>query len=78
MYFSFLLSFVCFCNPIFFLPPFWPQVKSREATKKEEEEDLAEDLAEANYDEIKCYREIITLIQPKETVAKAIRRLGGN
>ena len=53
------------------------QVKDRSSTKKEEEEDLAEDLAEANYNEIQCYREILPLLKSKETVAKAIRRLGG-
>ena len=45
---------------------------------KKELEDEKEDEAEANYDEIANYRNMLQLLKPGESVAKALRRLGGN
>ena len=58
----------------------WGKVKERsEAEKtKREEEDEAEDEAEAAYDEVDNYRKIVKLVRPKESIAKALRRLGEN
>lgn len=58
----------------------WVKVKERtdKDKKKKEEEDEQEDEDQLNYSEMKAYREILALLQPKESVAKALRRLGGN
>ena len=45
--------------------------------EKREREDEAEEEAAAAYDETECIRQMVALMQPKETVAKALRRLGG-
>jgi hypothetical protein len=54
------------------------QVKERTAEdiKRQEEADEEEDNEQAAYNEIQCYREILSLLKEKESVAKALRRLG--
>lgn len=57
----------------------WGKVQERsqaEKAKKEAEDDR-EDEAEANYDELTAYRAILSLLQPRESVAQAIRRYAG-
>ncbi len=57
----------------------WGKVKERSEAERErrEREDEAEEEAEAKYDEGEAYRGILALIRPGESVARAIRRLGG-
>ncbi len=57
----------------------WGKVKERSAeeVKRREREDEAEDEAEAAYDETDCYRQMARLMKPRESVAKALQRLGG-
>lgn len=57
----------------------WVKVKEvKEAeVRKKEALDEEEDRAEAAYDESETYKEILKLMKPEETVAKAIRRLSG-
>ena len=57
----------------------WKQVKTRTKAEedKQEAEDEKEDAEEAKYDEIDTLKQMLCLLQPKETVAKALRRLGG-
>ena len=56
-------------------------VKVKEVTsaeeKRQEAQDKKEDEAEAAYNENETYSEILKLMKPEETVAKAIRRLSG-
>ena len=56
-------------------------VKVKEVTSAEEKlqaaQDKKEDEAEAAYNENETYSEILKLMKPEETVAKAIRRLSG-
>lgn len=42
--------------------------------RKQDQEDQKEDEAEAQYNEAECYKQMLSLMQPKESVAKAIRR----
>ena len=53
------------------------QVSEADKVKKDAADD-AEDEAEAAYDEIATYRQMILLMKPGESVAKTIRRLGGS
>ena len=55
------------------------QVKERSKAEmsKQDDEDDKEDEAEANYNELANYRAILTFLKPKETVAKALIRIGG-
>ena len=57
----------------------WGKVKEvdKETREKREREDEAEEEAAAAYDETDCIRQMVALMRPKETVAKALRRLGG-
>lgn len=57
----------------------WVKVKemSAEETRKKDERDEEEDEAEAKYDELTAYKDCIKLMREGETVAKAIKRLGG-
>lgn len=58
----------------------WVKVKEKSAAeiKKAEEEDEKEEENQEKYNEIQTYREILKALKPKESVAKALRRLGGN
>eukprot|EP00088_Acartia_fossae_P007731 TRINITY_DN1361_c0_g1_i1.p1 TRINITY_DN1361_c0_g1~~TRINITY_DN1361_c0_g1_i1.p1 ORF type:complete len:376 (+),score=128.05 TRINITY_DN1361_c0_g1_i1:49-1176(+) len=58
----------------------WVKVKERSAAEiqKQEDEDEKEEESQEKYNEIQTYREILKVMKPKETVAKALRRLGGN
>jgi len=58
----------------------WVKVKARskEEIQKEEEEEDAEDAAQEQYNEMTNYKQMIELMRPGESVAKALRRLGGN
>jgi len=57
----------------------WGKAKqcSEETKAWREADDKAEDEAEAMYNEKDNYRAILTLLKPKESVARALRRLGG-
>ncbi len=57
----------------------WGKVRERsqEEVARREAEDEKEDEAEAAYDEVATYRAVLELMKPKESVAKAIQRLGG-
>ena len=52
------------------------QVSAAEQSKKDANDD-AEDEAEAGYNETETYRKLLSYLKPGESVAKAIRRLGG-
>jgi len=58
----------------------WIKVKERSTAElqKAEEEDEKEEENQGKYNEIQTYREILKVLKPKESVAKALRRLGGN
>ncbi|KAL1453827.1 hypothetical protein WDU94_010138 [Cyamophila willieti] len=58
----------------------WVKIKE---TKPEEDVDKEDDLKSAEFmkplfDDLEAYKKLLTLMKPKETVAKALRRLGGN
>ena len=57
-------------------------VKVKEKTKaeieKEEKADDAEDDAQESYNEISNYKQMVEMMRPGESVAKSLRRLGGN
>jgi len=57
----------------------WVKVKERTVAEKEkeEEDDEAEDEAQKLYSEIGSYKQMVELMRPGESVAKALRRLGG-
>ena len=57
----------------------WVKVKQKSASEKTRQEELddKEDAAQEAYSEMATYRAILTLLQPGESVAKALRRLGG-
>jgi CD2 antigen cytoplasmic tail-binding protein 2 len=57
----------------------WVKVKEVSSAEKisQEAKDEAEDEAEAAYSENATYRSMLKLLKPSESVAKAIRRLGG-
>ena len=58
----------------------WVKVKEMSAedkTKKDKRDD-EEDEAAAKYDEVTAYKECLKLMREGETVARAIKRLGGN
>jgi len=57
----------------------WVKVKEKSAAEvqKEEEDAEAEDEANSQYDEVTCYKQMVELMKPGESVAKALRRLGG-
>lgn len=57
----------------------WVKVKEKSAAEvqKEEEDAEAEDEANSQYDEFACYKQMVQLMKPGESVAKALRRLGG-
>lgn len=57
----------------------WVKVKekSAEELEKEEEADEKEDEAQAQYSEVGNYKLMVELMRPGESVAKALRRLGG-
>jgi len=58
----------------------WVKVKEKTAKEiqKQEEMDEKEEEDQDKYNEIQTYREILKVLKPKESVAKALRRLGGN
>ena len=57
----------------------WVKVKEVSNAEKLRNEaiDEAEDEAEATYNELEMYRSVLAFLKPGDTVAKAIRRLGG-
>lgn len=57
----------------------WVKIKqkSKEEAEKEEEEAEAEDEAQMAYNEINNYKQMLEMMQPGETVARTLRRLGG-
>jgi len=58
----------------------WVKVKqkSKKDLEHEEDEDDAEDSAQEAYNEISNYKQMVELMRPGESVAKSLRRLGGN
>jgi len=58
----------------------WVKVKEQTAEEKEKAEaaDEVEEENQEKYNEIDTYRQIQKLLKPKESVAKALRRIGGN
>jgi len=58
----------------------WVKVKEQTAEEKEKAEaaDEVEEENQEKYNEIDTYRQILKLLKPKESVAKALRRIGGN
>eukprot|EP00090_Calanus_glacialis_P047387 TRINITY_DN9819_c0_g1_i1.p1 TRINITY_DN9819_c0_g1~~TRINITY_DN9819_c0_g1_i1.p1 ORF type:complete len:361 (-),score=162.72 TRINITY_DN9819_c0_g1_i1:55-1083(-) len=58
----------------------WMKVKakSKAELEQEENEDDAEDSAQEAFNEIGNYKQMVELMRPGESVAKALRRLGGN
>jgi len=57
----------------------WVKVKQRTAGElaKQEEEEEKEEEEELKYSEMGSYRSMLELMKPKESVAKALKRLGG-
>ena len=57
----------------------WGKVRERSEAEeaRRERDDEKEEEAEAKYDEVASYRAVLELLRPKESVAKAIQRLGG-
>jgi len=57
----------------------WMKVKQKSLNEKTrlEEEDEKEDEEQEKYSEMDAYRSILVLLKPGESVAKALRRLGG-
>jgi len=58
----------------------WVKVKSKSKAdlEAEENEDDAEDSAQEAYNEMCNYKQMVELMRPGESVAKSLRRLGGN
>jgi len=58
----------------------WMKVreKSKAELEKEENDDDAEDDAQEAYNEVTNYKQMVELMRPGESVAKSLRRLGGN
>eukprot|EP00092_Neocalanus_flemingeri_P048668 GFUD01055597.1.p1 GENE.GFUD01055597.1~~GFUD01055597.1.p1 ORF type:complete len:198 (+),score=80.71 GFUD01055597.1:67-594(+) len=58
----------------------WVKVKqkSKAELEKDEHEDDAEDDAQESYNEVANYKQMVELMRPGESVAKSLRRLGGN
>lgn len=61
----------------------WQQIKKRpekEGDKKEkglgDESDDEDDITAKNFDLISCYKEVLKYMEPKETIAKTLQRLG--
>jgi len=57
----------------------WVKIKERSAAEKEREEEAgdAEDEAAASYSELGNYSKMVELMQPGESVARALKRLAG-
>jgi len=57
----------------------WVKIKqkSKAENDKEEEADDAEDEAQQKYNEITNYKQMLEIMQPGESVARSLRRLGG-
>ena len=57
----------------------WVKVKetSAEELRRKDQKDEEEDEAEANYNELAAYKDCLALMEEGESVAKAIKRLGG-
>ncbi|XP_023347661.1 CD2 antigen cytoplasmic tail-binding protein 2 homolog, partial [Eurytemora carolleeae] len=58
----------------------WVKVKQRteDEVKRREEEDEKEEEEQGRYSEITSYKDMLALLQPGESVGRALRRLGGN
>ena len=58
----------------------WVKIREKSKAEKEAEEeaDEAEDEAQSAYSELETYRTMVELMKPGESVAKTLRRLGGN
>lgn len=58
----------------------WVKIKevSKKEQDKQEKEDEEEDEREEAYNELTVYRKMLEIMKPNESVAKALRRLGGN
>eukprot|EP00092_Neocalanus_flemingeri_P015581 GFUD01016869.1.p1 GENE.GFUD01016869.1~~GFUD01016869.1.p1 ORF type:complete len:367 (-),score=151.49 GFUD01016869.1:45-1076(-) len=58
----------------------WVKVKqkSKAELEKDEHDDDAEDDAQESYNEVANYKQMVELMRPGESVAKSLRRLGGN
>jgi len=58
----------------------WVKIKevSKKEQDKQEKEDEEEDEKEEAYNELTTYRKMLEIMKPNESVAKALRRFGGN
>ena len=58
----------------------WVKIREKSKAEKdaEEEADEAEDEAQSAYSELETYRTMVEMMRPGESVAKSLRRLGGN
>jgi len=58
----------------------WVKIKQKSKAEKEAEEeaDEAEEEARSAYNELDTYKTIVEMMRPGESVAKTLRRLGGN
>lgn len=57
----------------------WVKVKQKTAAEvaRQEQDDDEENEAQHNYSELDTFREMLTMLKPGESVARALRRLGG-
>lgn len=55
----------------------WVKVTARPTTDQQAEEEEASGPGPSKFDSLSCYKEILSIIHPGETILKALKRIGG-